>query len=144
MMLFSATFPPEVQELANDILRPNNVFISNKNYVIANRKIIQQIIEVPHICKREKLLEVIKNEIDSVQGERPGFGKKNGNPFILHCTHTNGRPFVWAPCCKYGLKLKDDKTIKKPTFLSNSCVSKGKFFFQQEFLGLLMVPIMSP
>ncbi|CAK5055807.1 unnamed protein product [Meloidogyne enterolobii] len=69
-LLFSATFPPDIQQLASELLRDNFVFASNKKPVSPNSKIVQNFYQVETNHKGEFLLELLKKELD-------GDGMKN-------------------------------------------------------------------
>ncbi|KAL7074099.1 hypothetical protein ACQ4LE_006596 [Meloidogyne hapla] len=61
-LLFSATFPPEIQQLATELLRDNYVYVSNKKPVSPNTKIVQNFHQVETSQKKDFLLEMLKNE----------------------------------------------------------------------------------
>lgn len=63
-MLFSATFPPLIQRLSKDILKSNNVFISNTKLVSANSRVLQKFIPVIYENKKSELLKLLKKEIE--------------------------------------------------------------------------------
>lgn len=79
-MLFSATFPPLIQRLSNDILKNNNVMISNKKLVAPNNKIIQTFQPVLKEGKKAALLKILKDEIQLAT-------TKNGLNKIFNISH---------------------------------------------------------
>ena len=67
-MLFSATFPPEVQAIAQQVLRPKYFFVShNKQAVAANSRIEQRFVQVKSSQKTECLKEMLEKEIENAQ-----------------------------------------------------------------------------
>lgn len=70
-LLFSATFPDEVQKLADDVLKPGHVMLSTKNktLVSANTKVVQSFISVSKEGKKDALLDILKSSLDA---ESPG------------------------------------------------------------------------
>uniref|UniRef100_A0A915MBD2 RNA helicase n=1 Tax=Meloidogyne javanica TaxID=6303 RepID=A0A915MBD2_MELJA len=69
-LLFSATFPTDIQQLASELLRDQFVFASNKKPVSPNSKIVQNFYQVETNHKTEFLLELLQKELD-------GDGMKN-------------------------------------------------------------------
>uniref|UniRef100_A0A915MPP2 RNA helicase n=1 Tax=Meloidogyne javanica TaxID=6303 RepID=A0A915MPP2_MELJA len=69
-LLFSATFPHDIQQLASELLRDQFVFASNKKPVSPNSKIVQNFYQVETNHKTEFLLELLQKELD-------GDGMKN-------------------------------------------------------------------
>lgn len=67
-MLFSATFPDLIQRLSSEVLKAENVMISNQKLVASNAKILQNFIQVSKEDKKEKLLELFKKEIEDSEG----------------------------------------------------------------------------
>lgn len=62
-MLFSATFPPLIQRLSKDVLKQDNVMVSNKILVAPNSKVIQTFQPVMKEGKKAALLEILKKGI---------------------------------------------------------------------------------
>ncbi|XP_073511210.1 probable ATP-dependent RNA helicase DDX4 isoform X2 [Phyllobates terribilis] len=60
-LMFSATFPPEIQQLARNILKPDYVFVVVGQVGGACSDVEQQIIEVDEYGKRDKLLEILQS-----------------------------------------------------------------------------------
>jgi ATP-dependent RNA helicase DDX3X len=60
-LMFSATFPREIQQLASDFLN-NYVFLSVGRVGSTSENITQKIINAPELDKKMKLLEIINNE----------------------------------------------------------------------------------
>ncbi|KAI1719008.1 DEAD/DEAH box helicase domain-containing protein [Ditylenchus destructor] len=69
-LLFSATFPPEVQRWADEWLREQNIMISNKKPTSANTKVAQSFVLVTESQKKEKLLELLKAELEKAKAEK--------------------------------------------------------------------------
>ncbi|KAI1730199.1 DEAD/DEAH box helicase domain-containing protein [Ditylenchus destructor] len=69
-LLFSATFPPEVQRWADEWLREQNIMISNKKPTSANTKVAQSFVQVTESQKKEKLLELLKAELEKAKAEK--------------------------------------------------------------------------
>lgn len=63
-MLFSATFTDLIQRLASEILRPDNVMISNSKLICSNSKIIQVFEKVDKKDKKNRLYELLNKEIE--------------------------------------------------------------------------------
>jgi len=61
-MIFSATFPPEIEELANEILRSGFVTASNNKPVSANNRVKQSFLNVESE-KMECLKEMLDKEV---------------------------------------------------------------------------------
>jgi superfamily II DNA/RNA helicase len=61
-LLFSATFPQEIQEWANDWLKKDNVMVSNSKLIDANPRIIQEFMLVGRIQKTHILEKILKKE----------------------------------------------------------------------------------
>lgn len=68
-MLFSATFPDLIQRLSVEVLRSENIMVSNQKLVASNSKILQSFIKVGKEDKKEKLIELLQKEIDSSEGK---------------------------------------------------------------------------
>lgn len=62
--MFSATFPREIQELADEILRPNYVMAALVKYsnVTVNPRVRQHFVEVDQMHKAELLKEMLEKE----------------------------------------------------------------------------------
>lgn len=67
-MLFSATFPDLIQRLSVEVLRTENIMVSNQKLVASNAKILQNFLNVSKEDKKEKLLELLKKEIENSEG----------------------------------------------------------------------------
>ncbi|KAL7075495.1 hypothetical protein ACQ4LE_005360 [Meloidogyne hapla] len=70
-LLFSATFPPEVQMWANEWLKKENVMVSNRKLVDANPRIIQKFMKVTRAEKNNELLKLLKQEEEDAKKENP-------------------------------------------------------------------------
>jgi ATP-dependent RNA helicase DDX3X len=69
-LLFSATFPTEVQIWANDWLKKANVMVSNRKLVDANTRVMQKFIKVRgQEEKNEQLLKLLKAETEEAVKE---------------------------------------------------------------------------
>ncbi|CAN2391457.1 piRNA biosynthetic process, partial [Pristimantis euphronides] len=60
-LMFSATFPAEIQSLAKEILKPDYLFVVVGQVGGACSDVSQQIIEVEEYEKKDKLLEILQN-----------------------------------------------------------------------------------
>ncbi|XP_073412750.1 probable ATP-dependent RNA helicase DDX4 isoform X2 [Dendrobates tinctorius] len=60
-LMFSATFPTEIQDLAKDILKPDYLFVAVGEVGGACSDVEQQIIQVDEYGKRDKLLEILQS-----------------------------------------------------------------------------------
>ncbi|KAL7074325.1 hypothetical protein ACQ4LE_006211 [Meloidogyne hapla] len=69
-MIFSATFPPEIEQLANEILRPNYVIASNNKPVSANNRVKQSFLNVED-GKTEYLKEMLEKEVKMAAEKNP-------------------------------------------------------------------------
>lgn len=58
-LFFSATFPPEICDLAGRFCKPTALMIKNKNSDL-NQRIEQEIVEVPVNDRKEFLIEFLK------------------------------------------------------------------------------------
>jgi len=58
-LMFSATFPPEIQELARDFLN-DYLFLTVGMVGGANQDVTQSIVEVTQFEKRDKLMELLR------------------------------------------------------------------------------------
>uniref|UniRef100_A0A8C2Y560 RNA helicase n=1 Tax=Coturnix japonica TaxID=93934 RepID=A0A8C2Y560_COTJA len=65
-LMFSATFPQEVQRLAGEFLKTDYIFLVIGNTCGACSDVQQNILQVPRLSKRDKLIEVLQ----STGGER--------------------------------------------------------------------------
>lgn len=63
--MFSATFPPEVQQMAKKYLVPDYIFVTTGNVGGTNPDVYQEFIEVSRNEKRTKLMEVLTGIGDS-------------------------------------------------------------------------------
>lgn len=79
-MLFSATFPESVQRLSADVLREDNIMVSNQKPVAANSKVIQQFRNVSTDQKKHVLLEMLQEEIEEQK-------KKQGAVYKIISVH---------------------------------------------------------
>nr|CAD2141651.1 unnamed protein product [Meloidogyne enterolobii] len=70
-LLFSATFPPEVQVWASEWLKKENVMVSNRKLVDANPRIIQKFMKVSRGEKNNELLKLLKQEEEDAKKENP-------------------------------------------------------------------------
>lgn len=62
-MMFSATFPPAIQRLSAEILKPDFVMVSNKKLVATNSRVEQRFISVTSDNKKNALLELFQNQL---------------------------------------------------------------------------------
>nr|CAD2201763.1 unnamed protein product [Meloidogyne enterolobii] len=69
-MIFSATFPPEIEELANEILRSGFVTASNNKPVSANNRVKQSFLNVESE-KMECLKEMLDKEVKTAAEKNP-------------------------------------------------------------------------
>ncbi|CAK5055331.1 unnamed protein product [Meloidogyne enterolobii] len=69
-MIFSATFPPEIEELANEILRSDYVTASNNKPVSANNRVKQSFLNVES-DKMECLKEMLDKEVKTAAEKNP-------------------------------------------------------------------------
>ncbi|XP_011369355.1 probable ATP-dependent RNA helicase DDX4 isoform X3 [Pteropus vampyrus] len=60
-LMFSATFPEEIQRLAGDFLKSNYLFVAVGQVGGACRDVQQTILQVGQYSKREKLVEILRN-----------------------------------------------------------------------------------
>ncbi|XP_038958116.1 probable ATP-dependent RNA helicase DDX4 isoform X11 [Rattus norvegicus] len=60
-LLFSATFPEEIQRLAGEFLKSNYLFVAVGQVGGACRDVQQSILQVGQYSKREKLVEILRN-----------------------------------------------------------------------------------
>ncbi|XP_047412069.1 probable ATP-dependent RNA helicase DDX4 isoform X3 [Sciurus carolinensis] len=60
-LLFSATFPEEIQRLAGEFLKSNYLFVAVGQVGGACRDVQQTILQVGQYSKREKLVEILRN-----------------------------------------------------------------------------------
>ncbi|XP_072216007.1 probable ATP-dependent RNA helicase DDX4 isoform X2 [Excalfactoria chinensis] len=65
-LMFSATFPEEVQRLAGEFLKTDYIFLVIGNTCGACSDVQQNILQVPRLSKRDKLIEILQ----STGGER--------------------------------------------------------------------------
>ncbi|XP_042731280.1 probable ATP-dependent RNA helicase DDX4 [Lagopus leucura] len=65
-LMFSATFPEEVQRLAGEFLKTDYIFLVIGNTCGACSDVQQSILQVPRLSKRDKLIEILQ----STGGER--------------------------------------------------------------------------
>jgi superfamily II DNA/RNA helicase len=63
--MFSATFPDEVQKLAKHFLRENYIFLAVGTPGGANEDIAQTIEEVPQANKKERLLQLLEQNLST-------------------------------------------------------------------------------
>lgn len=68
-MLFSATFPTFIQRLSADVLKPNNVMVSNKKMVATNTKVVQSFIAVFKDNKKRALFDILKSDMEKAIAE---------------------------------------------------------------------------
>jgi len=65
--MFSATFPEEVQKLAKHFLRDNYIFLAVGTPGGANEDIAQTIEEVPQSNKKERLFQLLEQNLSMKQ-----------------------------------------------------------------------------
>ncbi|KAL3121597.1 hypothetical protein niasHT_008726 [Heterodera trifolii] len=70
-LLFSATFPDEVQKWADEWVKPTALFVSNKKPVSANVKVVQKFIRVSRSSKNHELLKLFEQERAELKAEKP-------------------------------------------------------------------------
>ncbi|XP_045060754.1 probable ATP-dependent RNA helicase DDX4 [Desmodus rotundus] len=63
-LMFSATFPEEIQRLAGEFLKPNYLFVAVGQVGGACTDVQQSVLQVGQYAKREKLVEVLRNTGD--------------------------------------------------------------------------------
>lgn len=61
-MLFSATFPKEVQIFSDTILKQDSIFVSNQKYESANSRVIQKFIQVADYHEKNNKLQELLQE----------------------------------------------------------------------------------
>jgi len=66
-LMFSATFPRDIQVLARDFLRPAHAFITVGLVGAANQDIVQVIERVDQYGKKDRLMELIQADIQNYQ-----------------------------------------------------------------------------
>uniref|UniRef100_A0A183CJU4 RNA helicase n=1 Tax=Globodera pallida TaxID=36090 RepID=A0A183CJU4_GLOPA len=69
-LLFSATFPIEVQKWADDWVKPTALFVSNKKPVSANMKVLQKFVRVNRSSKNHELLKLFEQERSELKAEK--------------------------------------------------------------------------
>jgi ATP-dependent RNA helicase DDX5/DBP2 len=78
-MLFSATWPKEIQKLAHDFLRdPVQINVGEVDALVANKDIKQTIVMCHEDEKMEKLIELLKGFTKQKEGDDTGV-KENGS-----------------------------------------------------------------
>ncbi|KAM9262036.1 putative ATP-dependent RNA helicase DDX4 [Morus bassanus] len=60
-LMFSATFPEDVQRLAGEFLRPDYLFVVVGHVGGACRDVQQTVLQVPQYSKRDKLIEILQS-----------------------------------------------------------------------------------
>uniref|UniRef100_A0A914HYZ7 RNA helicase n=1 Tax=Globodera rostochiensis TaxID=31243 RepID=A0A914HYZ7_GLORO len=70
-LLFSATFPIEVQKWADDWVKTTALFVSNKKPVSANMKVLQKFVRVNRSSKNHELLKLFEQERSELKAEKP-------------------------------------------------------------------------
>lgn len=68
-LMFSATFPRDIQDLAREFLKPHHAFITVGTVGAANRDIVQIIERVDNYSKKDRLFEMLQSDI---QNSQPG------------------------------------------------------------------------
>ncbi|XP_019497010.1 PREDICTED: probable ATP-dependent RNA helicase DDX4 isoform X2 [Hipposideros armiger] len=63
-LMFSATFPEEIQRMAGEFLKSNYLFVAVGQVGGACRDVQQTILQVGQYSKREKLVEILQNIVD--------------------------------------------------------------------------------
>lgn len=66
-LLFSATFPPIVQEWANDWMKADSMMVSNRKLVAANSRIQQCFVVVGKQNKKDTLLRLLQLELEKAR-----------------------------------------------------------------------------
>ena len=85
-LFFTATWPAEVQSLANEYLNnPAKIKIGSSNQLIANTAITQNVHVVQGFQKKEKLVEILEN----LEAEQNGEGKKQFPKTIIFVGRKN-------------------------------------------------------
>jgi len=74
-LMFSATFPSAVQNLAADFLN-DHIFITVGKVGSANQDIVQELIQVDKYGKKDKLQEIIGADMENAQDEKGKYTKK--------------------------------------------------------------------
>jgi len=70
-LFFSATFSPDVQSLADALLKKDAVFVHNKLVLAANAKVKQNFINCPSNEKKLKVCELLQEDLKAVQAKDP-------------------------------------------------------------------------
>lgn len=71
-LLFSATFPPEVEEWAKQQLRPGFVEVQSKSRISANSRVKQAFVSCEKSLKKQKVCELLKEIHDEVKETSKG------------------------------------------------------------------------
>lgn len=68
-MLFSATFPDQVQIFAQEILRDGHVIVSRKDRksIAAASRIEQRVLMVARDAKKDELVQLLQNELEEAK-----------------------------------------------------------------------------
>ncbi|KAI1711149.1 DEAD/DEAH box helicase domain-containing protein [Ditylenchus destructor] len=66
-----ATFPPAIQRLSAEILKPDFVMVSNKKLVATNSRVEQRFISVTSDNKKNALLELFQNQLAEAKKNNP-------------------------------------------------------------------------
>lgn len=80
-LMFSATFQQEIQNLAKEFLNPRYAFLQVGELGGANRDIVQKIELVPRFSKKDRLVELLQDDIDN-EMNRSGVYKKKTLVFV--------------------------------------------------------------
>ena len=64
-LMFSATFPPEIQQMASEFMKPTYLFLTVGVVGGACSDVSQTFLQVPMYEKREKLLDLVKDSAES-------------------------------------------------------------------------------
>ncbi|KAI1693206.1 DEAD/DEAH box helicase domain-containing protein [Ditylenchus destructor] len=70
-LMYSATFPKEIQQLAADIMKENNVVVSKKKPLAPNSRVKQEFIQVGSKDKRNILYDLLKQDVDVATEKNP-------------------------------------------------------------------------
>jgi ATP-dependent RNA helicase DDX3X len=73
-LMLSATFPPEIQQLASDFLK-DFVLLSVGKIGSANQDIRQEFEQVPRQHKSKKLLEFLRRDLNIYQSDERSFAQ---------------------------------------------------------------------
>lgn len=83
-MLFSATWPREIQALAHDFLKnPIQINVGEVNALVANKDIEQTIVMCRDDEKFDKLVDILKDLSQGKDGKGPGDGKQHEKVIVF-------------------------------------------------------------